>query len=558
MDHDGSLEAGERLIERLGERGVEYVFATFGTDHPTLIKGMAADDRPTPILAAHEMVAASAAHGYAQVTDTPGCVLVHVDVGTANLGASLHNANRSRVPLVIMAGRTPLTTDGDTPGSRSIFVHWYQDVADQAGIFREYTKWETGLELAENVDSVVDRALDVASADPNGPVYLTLPREILRQAAEPSSPTHTTTTNPATLDADTRADLVDRLETADHPLVITSYLGRDESAVSVLEAFAETGGVPVVEAAPAFDLNFPREHPLHFGFAAEPYFDAADLLLVVDCDVPWVPKRGTPDPETTVVHIDTDPDKARYPNWDYPVDIRVRADARRALEDLTQDLDADTLASRRERLGVRGDALHREWRESVLAAGDLDVITPEFLSRTLGRLLGGESIVVDETVTNTPAVLQHCLRTEPGSYYSYCSSGLGWGLGAAAGIQLARPDETVVGLLGDGSFVLGNPVAALQLVQAYDLPHLWVIYNNRGWKAVGDAIADQYDDVDFETSAFTQFDVGTEYADLAAGLGCHGERVSEPDGLRAALERGLEAVDDGTHALVDVQVGEHA
>lgn len=122
MDDPARQEAGERLIERLGEQGIEYVFATFGTDHPTLIKGLARDDTPTPILAPHEMVAASAAHGYSQVTDHPSAVLVHVDVGTANLGASLHNADRSRIPLVVMAGRTPLTTGGDQPGSRSIFA----------------------------------------------------------------------------------------------------------------------------------------------------------------------------------------------------------------------------------------------------------------------------------------------------------------------------------------------------------------------------------------------------------------------------------------------------
>ncbi|MFP4625783.1 MAG: thiamine pyrophosphate-dependent enzyme [Natronomonas sp.] len=186
------------------------------------------------------------------------------------------------------------------------------------------------------------------------------------------------------------------------------------------------------------------------------------------------------------------------------------------------------------------------------------VITPEFLSHTLGRLLDGESILVDEIVTNTPAVLQPYLPTEPGSYYSYSSGGLGWGLSAAAGIQLARSNETDVGLLGDGSLMLGDPVVALQLVQAYDLLNLWVIFNNRGWQAVGDAIADQYDDMDFETRPFTQFDGGTEYADLATRLVHHCEQESDPAGLGEPLARALEAVDGWTHAFVAVRVGEHA
>lgn len=551
---EGGREVGERLVERLGERGVEYVFATFGTDHPTLIKGLADDGAPTTILAPHEMVAASAAHGYAQATGDPGVVLVHVDVGTANLGASLHNAARSRIPLLVVAGRTPLTTDGDAPGSRSIFVHWYQDVADQHGIVREYTKWEYELETAENVDGVVDRGLDVAAADPAGPAYLTLPREILRREAPAPTPNRTTSTEPATLEAGTRRRLVELLSEAEHPLVITSYLGRDEAAVPVLESFAETVGVPVVETAPAFDLNLPRDHPLHFGFGAEPHLDEADLLLVADCDVPWVPERASPRADATVVHVDADPEKSMYPMWDFHADLRVRADARSALADLTAAFDPADGDDRADRFRERGRVRHERRRDAVPDAADADRITPELLSHVLGEALDDDAVVVDETVTNTPSVLRHCTRTEPGTYYSYCSSGLGWGLGAAAGVALARPDATVVGVVGDGSFVLGNPLAAVQLVQAYDLPHLTVVYDNEGWAAVSDAIADQYDEVGFDPTEFTRFDPGTDYAALAEGWDCHGERVSEPAQLEGAVERALGAVEDGTHAILDVAV----
>ena len=551
MTRDDGPEVGERIVERLGEHGVEYVFSTFGTDHPTLIKGMTREGTPDPVLAPHEMVAASAAHGYAQASGRPGVVLVHVDVGTANLGAALHNANRSRVPLFVAAGRTPRTTDGEKPGSRSIFVHWYQDVFDQHGLVREYTKWEYELETAANAERVVDRGLEVATANPAGPVYLTLPREILREGAPPPSQLSQPEYEPATLDAATRDDLVDRLAEADYPLVITSYLGRDERAVETLETFAETTGAGVVEAAPAFDLNFPREHPLHFGFATEPHFEEADLLLVLDCDVPWVPKRGTPRSDATVVHVDSDPGKGRYPNWGYDVDVSVRADARSVLSDLAAAFDADA-DDRRERLRERGASLQVERRGSVPDPSAADAITPELLSATLGEVLDGDGVVVDETVTNTPAVLEHCTRTDPGSYYSYCSSGLGWGLGAALGVSLARPDETVVCVVGDGSFVLGNPVAAVQMAQAYDRPHLTVIYDNDGWAAVADAIADQYAEAGFDPDPFTQFSPGTDYAAVADGLDCHGERVSDPGNLEGAIRRGLEAVEDGTHAILDV------
>lgn len=551
-------EVGEAIIERLGEHGVDYLFATFGTDHPPIIKGLARGGGPSLILAPHEMLAASAAQAYAQVTGEPQAVLVHVDVGTANLGPSLHNAARTRVPMFVMAGRTPLTTRGELPGSRSIFVHWYQDVYDQHGLVREYTKWEYELETAANVDRVVDRGLDVARSSPAGPVYLSLPRETLRSEYESPDepiPTGSPTAGPTTLAEGTRGDLLGLLEDATHPLLVTSYLGRDEPAVAVLREFAETTGVPVVEPFPAFDLNFPRDHPLHLGFTPERYLDDVDLLLVANCDVPWIPPRAMPSEEATVVHVDPDPEKSQYPMWDFPADLRVRADPAPVLADLADGFDAPAVVDRRlERFGHEHDALRREWRSDVPDPADADHVTPALLSRAVGEAIDPETVVVDETVTNTLPVLRHLDRTVPGSYYSYCSSGLGWGLGGAIGVKLARPEATVVALVGDGSFLLGNPMAAIQMIEAYDLAHVTVVYNNGGWNAVEEAIRDQYGDAPFANQRFTRFGTDLDYAGTAAGMGCHGERVADPAELQGALDRALTAAADGTHAVVDVRI----
>ncbi|MDL5363330.1 thiamine pyrophosphate-requiring protein [Halalkalicoccus sp. NIPERK01] len=554
-----SPEVGERVIETLGDVGISYVFSTFGTDHPPLIKGLAKHDDPTLILAPHEMLAASAAHGYAQVTNEPQAVLVHVDVGTANLGASVHNAARSRVPMFILAGRTPVTTRNEQPGSRSIFVHYYQDVYDQHGLLREYAKWTYELETGANVGTVLARGHDLATAAPAGPVYLTLPREVLRQECEttgrsvPRRPDRVT----ATATTGAREELLALLRDASHPLVVTSYLGRDESAVGVLETFAETCGVGVVEAAPAFDLSFDREHPLHFGFVTEEHLDEADLLLVANCDVPWVPSRKTPAEGSTVVHIDPDPEKPQYPLWDFEVDHRLRAEPKAVFADLAAAFDETGVASeRRDRLAEVGRRRREEVRSGVADPADADRITPGSLSAVLGEVLEDDDIVVDETVTNTVDVLRHLTRTEPGSYYSYCSSGLGWAGGASLGIKLARPASRVVSLVGDGSFVLGNPVAALQTAAAYDLPSLTVVYNNRRWRAVEDAIRDQYGEPGFDARSFTEYAPESNLARLAEVVGGYGERVDDPTELAGAIESGLAAVDDGDPAILDVRITE--
>lgn len=555
-------DIGGRVVETLGELGISYVFSTFGTDHPPLIRGFAArdDHDPTPILVPHEMLAASAAHGYAQVTDEPQAVLVHVDVGTANLGASMHNAARSRVPMFVLAGRTPVTTRNEQPGSRSIFVHYYQDVYDQQGLVREYAKWTYELETGANVDTVLTRGYEMATADPAGPVYLTLPREVLRR--EPDTTAGVTVADrprqiqmtPSQRD---RTELLDLLRDASYPLLVTSYLGRDESAVDVLEAFAETCGVAVVEAAPAFDLNFDRGHPLHFGFVTEEHLDEADLLLVAGCDVPWVPSQVTPDDGATIVQIDLDPEKPQYPLWDFRIDRRLRAEPKAVLADLAAEFDATSVASeRRDRLEEAGRRRQEDYRSRVPEPSEADGITSALLSTVLGRVLQVDDIVVDETVTNTVDVLRYLSRTEPGSYYSYCSSGLGWAAGATLGIKLARPESRIVSLVGDGSFVLGNPIAALQTAVAYDLPSLTVIYNNRGWKAVEDAIRDQYGDPGFATDRFTEYAPDSNLASIAGVVGGHAKRVEDPAELPTAIESGLAAIENGDPAILDVQLTE--
>lgn len=548
-------EAGVRLVQQLGAAGVEYAFTTFGTDHPTLIKGLAHADAPTAVLAPDEMVAASAAHGYAQVTGRPQVVIAHVDVGTANLGPSLHNSARSQIPMLVLAGRTPYTTRGERPGSRSIFVHWYQDVYDQHSLVREYANWTYELETGANVDRVVARSLDMCQGPPPGPSYLTLPREVLREEA-PSTPETSLPrpeSTPTTIDTPTREKLLDLLATADDPLLITSYFGREEPAVDTLVSFAETTGVPVVEAAPAFDMNFPRDHPLHLGYTADTWLETADLILIAACEVPWVPLKVSPQENATVVQIDTDPAKAQYPMWDFRPDITVRADPQTVLNDLTNTFENSELATTRiDRTTERHTAQREDWNDQADAPADS--ITPARLSTAIGQAIDDETIIVDETVTNTIPVLRHLPRTQPGTYYSYCSSGLGWALGASVGIKLARPTRRLVTVVGDGSFLFGNPLATFEMIEACEIPHLWVVYNNRGWQAVANAVHDQYEDPDFLDEAFVRFPAEQNFAAPFASLGCYADRVTDPDTLSASINAAIEAVDDGTHAILDVEV----
>jgi acetolactate synthase-1/2/3 large subunit len=184
--------ASAAFLDSLQEAGVSCVFANFGSDHPALIEAIAAaraEGRrvPTIVTCPNEMVALSAAQGYAQLTGRAQAVVVHVDCGTQALGGAVHNAMRSRTPVLIYAGMSPATQEGEHRGGRNEFIHWLQDVADQRGILRQYMKYDHEIRSSRNAPQIVHRALQIAESDPKGPVYLVAARETMEAEAEPPS-----------------------------------------------------------------------------------------------------------------------------------------------------------------------------------------------------------------------------------------------------------------------------------------------------------------------------------------------------------------------------------
>src|SRR5215472_7667192 len=175
----------EAYLALLAERGIEYLFANAGTDFAPLVEAFAKSARtgapvPQPVLATHENLALSMAHGYAVASRRVPAVMVHVSVGTANGVCGALNAARENVPILFTAGRSPLTEAG-LPGARDVYIHWAQEMFDQAGMLREIVKWEYELRNGLQLETVIDRALSVATTQPGGPVYLSLPREVLAE-----------------------------------------------------------------------------------------------------------------------------------------------------------------------------------------------------------------------------------------------------------------------------------------------------------------------------------------------------------------------------------------
>ena len=565
-------EAAEAYLIALVAQGVDCIFLNPGTDTFPIQEAAAklvALGRPVPkiVLCPFETVALAAAHGYFYATGRPQAVLVHVDVGTQNLGGMLHNAQRGRAGVVIAAGRSPYTTDRSQRGTRDTYIHWLQEQLDQHGIVRNYVKWDYELRRADQLGEVVARAFQVAASDPPGPVYLSLPREVLMEAPGDVPIVGPERSPPVRLgagDPDALADVARRLVAAERPVVLTATTGRTRAGLEGLVRLAELLALPVVEWRDR--VNFPADHPLHQGYhyADERTLASADLVLVLDHDVPYIPTQVEPAPGATVIQVDLDPIKETVPLWSYRVDLAIKADTGKALgwiADRAAELLGDAERRRIEARRATLEEAHREqragWTRLAREAAEQRPIAPEWLAHCLGELHreAGDLVVVDETVTNGGAVQRQVAATEAGSWFKSGGSGLGWGLGGALGVKLARPERPVLALVGDGCFLFGAPLAALWAARTAEAPILVAVFNNATYNATKQPMIAAYPEgysvrdgrfIGVDLAPLPRFDM------VAESVGAYGERVEDPGDVLPALRRALERVRGGQSAVVDV------
>ena len=557
----------DAYLELLAARGVEYFFANAGTDFAPIIEAYArrsaqGQASPRPITVPHEVPAVAMAHGYTMVTGRPQVVMVHVIVGAGNAAGGVINAARSNVPMLFSAGRNPITEAG-AAGSRDRPIHWAQEAFDQAGMLREFVKWDYELKRFDQLETVLDRALAVARSEPSGPVYLTLPREVLaehHESIEYADPARTVV--PAGTLPDPRAieEAAAVLAGARNPIVITKALGRDPAAVPALVRFAETLGAPVFDQFHTY-VNFPQDHPLHAGFEPldgrfEPagHLSEADAIVVIESDVPWFPQLSRPRPEARVIHVAVDPLFSRYPVRGFPADLALAGAPRLTLAALSDALaarvDPAAVSERRSRYRQAG-ARRREAAlakaQAVRADTPIDMV---WLSRAIGEVVDDRTIVVNEYDLDAA----QCTFTRPGSYFAAPpSGGLGWGLGAALGAKLAAPDHSVICCVGDGAYIFGSPTASHFVSRAYNLPVLFVVFNNRTWNAVKRAVQTYARDgwaVRTDTMPLTALEPSPDYEMICQASGGHGEKIEDPAALPEALRRGLRIIREEKRQVV--------
>ena len=435
------------------------------------------------------------ADGYARYTSKPQCVIVHVDVGTQGLGAAVHNASCGRAPVLIFAGLSPYTIEGELRGSRTEYIHWIQDVPDQKQIVAQYCRYTGEIKTGRNVKQIVRRALQFATSTPCGPVYLYGAREAMEEDIEPYVlvEEHWDSVGPAALTEEQVKKIATALVGAKEPLLITGYCGRNHAAVGELIKLVETvKGLRVLDTGGS-DMCFPADHRASLGlrYGVDESIKTADVILVVDCDVPWIPTQCKPKAGAKVFHVDIDPLKQQMPVFYIAAEARYRADSYTTFKQLHEYIAKDeslskTVATYEDRWNTLAENHSKRMQtiRDLAISGDDGNYNVSYLTAAVRKAVPFDTIFAIEAVTNTVYVADQIQATLPGSWINCGGGGLGWSGGGALGIKLATEAEGgkkfVCQIVGDGTYLFSVPGSVYWISQRYKIPTLTIVLNNRG------------------------------------------------------------------------------
>lgn len=439
------------------------------------------------------------ADGYARLTNKPQCVIVHVDVGTQGLGAAVHNASCGRAPVLIFAGLSPVTIEGEYRGSRTEYIHWIQDVPDQRAIVAQYCRYAAEIKRGRNVKQMVNRALGFATSEPRGPVYLLGSREAMEEDIEPYQ-IKQEQWGPVELGGLTKKqvqNVSEILVNAEEPLLVTGYSGRNHQVPGALVKLADTvKGLRVLDTGGS-DMNFPADHPAWLGlrYGVEESIKKADVIIVLDCDVPWIFTQCRPKESAKIIHIDVDALKQQMPVFYIHAIARYRVDAETAITQITEHIKStmhDKVTS--QTFEDRWSALQESYKKrletitSQAKPGNDGSFGTSYLIRQIRDAVPSDTIFAVEAVTNSALVSDQVQATIPGSWINCGGGGLGWSGGGALGVKLATDFEHggtnkgkfVCHIVGDGTYLFSVPGSVYWIAQRYNIAVLTIVLNNQG------------------------------------------------------------------------------
>ena len=545
------MQVAARLIEILRAAGVDYLFGNPGTTELPFLDALDGSGLKY-VVALQEATAAAAADGYAQASGRLGVVNLHVAPGLANALSIVHNASRAKTPLLVTAGQQDTRLLLDAP----ILA------GDMVKMTDGLTKWSYELRNAAEAPSALRRAIYLALTPPTGPVFLSLPMDLMTEPCDDSGAAPAPVAARPAPQPEAIARVAALLAAAKAPVIVAGDGVARAGAQGELVALAETLGAAVHGEPIHRRLSFPGDHPLWRGglyptaTAVAKALERFDAVLIAGANVfTWLfHAPGSPfGADQSVVQIDDD---AREIGRSYPVTLGIVAAVRATLSDLHEAVakrqnDAARAAARARAatLGRTRDEHVRRLTAAAEAGGERVPIAPDYLMRTLATLLPPDALIVDESASSLAHVLRHLPFAAGSDFFGSKTGTLGWAMGAALGVQLAHPRRKVVATIGDGSVMYAPQ--ALWTAAHYELPVTYVVANNASYAILKSGML-TFGLPAAKRGVFPGMDLvdpEIDYLALARSMGVLAVRVDKPSALREVLARALA---QGGPALVDV------
>ncbi|NQU69058.1 MAG: thiamine pyrophosphate-binding protein, partial [Rhodospirillales bacterium] len=421
-------------------------------------------------------------------------------------------------------------------------------------------KFSTQAGSSHTIYESIIRAGEMAQRSPVGPTYLSVSTETLMEEWNP--PENPRDVPPAPK-LHTAPEDIQKLATliakAKNPVVLTEAGGRDPEGFKAMIRLSELAALPVVENAGSLFANFPKDHPMHQGSNFAPFKQDSDLVIVISARAPWYPPSDCP-PNADIAIIDETPHRPFMVYQSLQANLYLEGDIGRTLADLADaveaiGVDAATVDARRARLIASHDAIQKENHALQAEARNSTPIDQVWLTACLNEVMPDNTIYVDEVTTHTGMLRKHLTWNKPQTLFSR-QGGLGQGLGLSLGVKLASPDSPVVTLIGDGAFLYNPVLQALGAARDYKLPTITVLFNNSKYLAMQGMHLKMYPDgTAVETDNFHGTHINApDLVKVAEAFGAYGEKVTDPEQVQDALRRGLEAVNGGKSAIIDVRI----
>ncbi len=518
-------KVGHHLVDLLDRNHVDYLIGVAGTEFATVIEKFSYDSESLkikPLTVPHEYLAVNMAYGCYLASGRLQAVMVHSTIGTLNCAAAIMNAQRMQIPLLLIAGRTATSESGHN-GSRDLFIHWAQESYDQASPIREFVKWDYELRDPKMLGDVLARAVQIAMEEPRGPVYLTIPREmLLEEVAIEQSLYSKSIKNNITSTCDHELEKVlELIQKSKCPLIITNTAGKDRTAFRELSLLIELTHIPIITPNAQYN-NGLFDLPEKISSNERSVIESADLVICLDIDVPWIPSKNNPSPDCQIVHISPQPLFNSIPIRSFKSDLNIYSQVGFALERLNF-----LISSRQEKI-------NKFWFQKNIQKVELHIdfvkITKHDVENILAELWNEDLILINELGLSTDKIPMSVF----GCYYRTGSaSGLGWACGAALGLGIMQTDKIVINVVGDGAYYFGNPLAYHAVASQYNIPIITIVLNNNGMSSIAQNMKEQFSKSDLSEKKDLPFlsfkeDIGYEkIADVFRFKGYQSHTVDE-------------------------------